>query len=311
MKLKLVLLIGLISFSILSQSRIISEEIFLLNDSIQLPGTLTYSKAELPQPLVIFVHGSGNVDRNGNQGTLANANYIKLLSEALNKNGIAFYRYDKRTATRSNLKFLVKGLTINKFTKDLQLAINHFKNDKRFSGITLIGHSQGSLIAMLALTADIKKYISLAGPSKSIDVVMTSQIRDQNGDVVGDLVESHFKELKTTGVIANVNPNLLSLFNKSNQPFFKSWMAYIPEEEIKNITIPILILNGTKDIQVSVDDANNLHKANPKSKLVVINNMNHVLKTILKDEDNIKSYTSPEFSLSEDLVIEITKFINE
>lgn len=311
MKLKFTLLISLISFSMLSQNEIISEEILLLNDSIQLPGTLTYSKTEQPQPLVIFIHGSGNVDRNGNQGTLTNANYIKLLAEALNKNGIAFYRYDKRTATKKNIKFLLKELIINKFAEDVQLAVNNFKNDKRFSEITLIGHSQGSLIAMLALTSDIKKYISLAGPSKSIDNVMISQIRTQNGNAIASVVENHFKELKTTGTIAKVDPNLISLFNKPNLPFFKSWMKYIPEEEIKNVTTPILILNGTKDLQVSVEDANNLYRANPKSKLVLIENMNHVLKTILKDENNIKSYTSLGFPLSESLVLEITKFINE
>ena len=61
------------------QSKITSEEILIKNDSIELPGTLTFTKAKTP--LVIWVHGSGNVDRNGNQaGVNIKANYIKQLA---------------------------------------------------------------------------------------------------------------------------------------------------------------------------------------------------------------------------------------
>ena len=97
-KIKLTLTLLLISFIGFSQSDITSEEFLLKNDSIQLPGTLSYNKTIKQQPLVIFIHGSGNVDRNGNQAGMANANYIKQLSEKLNTNGIAFYRYYKRTS---------------------------------------------------------------------------------------------------------------------------------------------------------------------------------------------------------------------
>ena len=311
MKLHFLITISLISFGIKSQNKIISEDILIKNNNIQLPGTLSYIEKKQSQPLVIFVHGSGNVDRNGNQGNLANPNYIKLLSEALNNEDIAFYRYDKRTATKENLKFLLEGITLENFVEDVQLVISNFKNDKRFSEITLIGHSQGSLVAMLAITPDVKKYISIAGAARQIDEVMTSQIKSQNGEAIGNLVESHFKELRTTGNITNVNPNLLSIFNKNNLPFFKSWMSYKPEEEIKNIKIPILILNGTKDLQVKVNDAERLYLSSSKSNISIIENMNHVLKTIFKDEDNIKSYTDSTFPLSEGLISEITKFINE
>ena len=73
--------------------------------------------------------------------------------------------------------------------------------------------------------------------------------------------------------------------------------------------MPILILNGTKDLQVTVEDANNLHNAQPNSELVIIENMNHVLKTIEKDEDNLTSYSSPDFPLSSELISAIENFI--
>lgn len=301
------------AFSILgfSQTKIITEDILLKNDSIQLPGTLTYTKNETPQPLVIFIHGSGNVDRNGNQAGLSNANYIKQLSDSLALRNIAFYRYDKRTATPSNIKFIMKALYFEKFVEDAELAIKHFKDDKRFSNITLIGHSQGSLIAMLASKHTVNKYISLAGPANTIDVSIVKQIKLQNGDSLATLVKAHFKELRETGTIKNVDPNLLSLFNAQNIPFIKSWMAYNPTEEIKALNIPVLILNGTKDLQVFENDAKALHAAKTESQLIMIKDMNHVLKTITNNADNKKSYSAPNFPLSKKLITVLTKFIKK
>jgi pimeloyl-ACP methyl ester carboxylesterase len=296
----------------MAQSDSVSEDIILMNDSIQLPGTLRYNKTLKQQPLAIFIHGSGNVDRNGNQGQASQANYIKLLSDSLNKNGIAFYRYDKRTSNMANMKFLMLGISFDDFVKDAKIAIDNFKNDKRFSSISLIGHSQGSLVGMLASTAGVDSYISLAGPSDAIDKKMTEQIRKQNGDSIAGLVEAHFKELKATNKIEKVDPNLMALFNPQNQPFFTSWIKYNPIEEISKLTgIQILILNGTKDMQVFESDAEALHKANPEAQFKLIKNMNHVLKTITKEEDNLKSYTTADFPLSSELVTVISEFIKK
>lgn len=294
-----------------SQSEINTEDFLIYNDSIQLPGTLTYNKSLKKQPLAIFIHGSGNVDRNGNQAGLANANYIKLLSEALNKNNIAFCRYDKRTSTRTNMKFLIKGMNFNSFVEDAQLVLDKFKNDKRFSKITIIGHSQGSLVGMLISKNGADKYISLAGPANSIDKAMVTQIRQQSGDSIANIVSNHFKELKTKGKIENVDPNLFSIFNPINQNFFGSWLAYNPKEEIRKLAIPTLIINGTKDLQVFESDAKALHTALPNSELKLIKNMNHVLKNITKDEDNLKSYRSPDFELSQELAETIIAFIKK
>jgi pimeloyl-ACP methyl ester carboxylesterase len=304
-------LIWLITNSIVAQVVITSEDVLIMNDSIKLPGTLTFDSALKKQPLVIFIHGSGNVDRNGNQGQLAKGNYIKQLSDSLTQKGIAFYRYDKRTSNPDNFKFIMSELVFDKFVEDAVLTIDKFKDDKRFSSITLIGHSQGSLIAMLASKENVTKYISLAGPGEAIDKTIIKQVRTQNGDSLANIVSNHFKELNETGTIVNVDPNLISLFNKPNQPFFASWMKYNPTDEIKKLNIPILILNGNKDLQVKIEDANNLHKANPKSTLVIIENMNHVLKTITKDEDNLKSYSSPDFPLSKELIATIEAFIKK
>ena len=294
-----------------AQTEIISEELHLKSDSIKLPGTLSFNKNIVQQALVIYVHGSGNVDRNGNQAGAIKANYIQQLAEALNKNSIAFYRYDKRTATQENMKYLMQGISFLDFVKDVQVSVEHFKDDSRFSSIVIIGHSQGSLVGMLALSQDVDKYISIAGPASRIDEIMTQQIRKQNGDSLAGIVDSHFKESNATGTIENVNSMLFQLFNPQNLPFFESWMQYNPTNEMSKIKVPILIINGNKDLQVSVEEAKTLHNANPDAELVIIENMNHVLKNIEKDEDNFKSYSSPDFPVSEELVEVISRFIKK
>ena len=287
---------------VISFAQITSEEILINNQAIQLPGTLTYASEK--SPLIIWVHGSGGVDRNGNQ-----PQYIKQFRDAITKEKISFFSYDKRTANPKNAAFLKDGIYISDFISDLEEVIFHFKKDKRFTKIILAGHSQGSLIAMLA-SEKADAYMSIAGAGETIDKTLIRQVTAQSKEL-GKLTTSYFKELKETGEIKNVDPNLISLFAKPNQPFFASWVALNPIEEIKKVKIPILILNGNKDIQVQVSDAENLKKANPNAELVIIENMNHILKAIEKDEDNIKSYTNPDFPISKKLIETIVSFVKK
>jgi len=288
------------------QSKIISEEIVLYNDSIKLPGTLSYAKTR--SPLVIWIHGSGGIDRNGNQGTVVKANYIQLCREALNNEGISFFSYDKRTAQKENLKFL-KNVLFTDFVADAKKVLSHFQKDTRFTKIILIGHSQGSLVAMLA-SKDANGLISIAGPGEPIDETMVKQITKQNA-ALGGYAAAHFKELKESGIIKTVNPFLISVFAKQNLAFLNSWASYNPIEEIKKIQIPTLLIQGNKDLQVTMEDSALLHKAKMNSELVIIDNMNHVLKEITLDADNMKSYYTADFPLAKELTKTIVAFIKK
>jgi uncharacterized protein len=95
------------------------------------------------------------------------------------------------------------------------------------------------------------------------------------------------------------------------QPYMISWIQNNPIELIKKIQKPILIINGTKDLQITEENAKLLHDANPKSQLVIIEDMNHVLKNIINDSDNYLSYTTPTFPIHNGLVEAMKKFIIE
>ncbi len=283
-------------------SQITTQEITIQNQAIQLPGTLSYPAEN--SPLIIWVHGSGGVDRYGNQ-----PQYIQQFRTAVNKEKIAFFSYDKRTANPNNRAFLKEGVLFNDFILDVKEVVNHFKNDTRFNSITLVGHSQGSLTAMMALK-NVDNYISIAGAGETIDKILIKQLRAQSLEYA-NIAKAHFKELKETGSIKEVNPNLMAIFAKPNQEFWSSWIAVDPIKALKNITIPTLIINGDKDIQVGVENASKLKAVKPNASYAIIQNMNHILKDIQKEADNIKSYNSPEFPVSKQLIETIVSFVKK
>ncbi len=304
---KVLIVLFFIAFEVGAQD-IIAEDVALRNGNIELPGTLSMPRTTKKLPLVLFVAGSGNVDRNGNQANSPiQVGYIKALADSLNAHGLAFYRYDKRTATPANLDKL-NNISILDFVNDAKIAIDRFQDDPRFSSIHIIGHSQGSLVAMLAITEAVKSFISIAGPGTTIDHAIIEQLKRQNADFA-HVAKQYFEELERTDTIRNVNPFLMALFAPQNQKFIKEWMQLDPAEEIKKVTIPLLLLNGDADLQVSIEDAKLLKQAQPNATLIIIPKMNHVMKEVGSLAENNRSYIEKEFPISEMLVQYIIDFI--
>ena len=106
---------------------------------------------------------------------------------------------------------------------------------------------------------------------------------------------------------------LESLFRASVQPYMYSWIQYDPSEEIKELDMPVLIINGTSDIQVEERQAELLHNAKEDSKLVLLENMNHIFRKMESDDRlvNTKSYNEPNRDLHPELIAVITDFIKE
>ena len=309
-------ILPLLSLFVAFGQQVVHEEIAMSNGNIQIPGTLSYPESKEPLPLVVFVSGSGNVDRDGNQHPFVKANYVAQLADSLNAHGIAVYRYDKRTAVRENLAKLA-NIRFHDFVADAQKAIHTFADDPRFGPIYLIGHSQGALTALLALDDRIKGYVSLAGAGVPIARTLVHQLQAQGKDLA-QAATAHFEELMETDTIQDVNPNLFQIFAPPNQRFLKSWMAYDPSGEITKVKVPILIVQGDKDLQVGLSDANTLFSAARSAsekqdvpvELKIIPDMNHVLKSVSDRQANQASYLSPDYPLSATLVKTIVEFIN-
>ena len=288
------------------------QEISVIENNISInefiDGTLL-----LPQPkdqavLAIIISDYGPTDRNGNQNFLKN-NSLKKLANNLSQKGIATFRYDKRTSKQLQNRNIVLDTSFDDFVTDARSVIAFFKSQSLFSKIYIVGHGQGSLVGMLALNNTIDGFISIGGSAKNIGDVILDQINATARQYVED-AKRVIAKLKVGETTRSYPKALDAMFNIDTQPFMISWIAYEPTDIIKKLDIPILVLNGSKDLQVPVDDAKSLADANQKARLYIIKNMNHVLFTIEGDNlENSKSYNESFRQINSELIERLMTFI--
>jgi uncharacterized protein len=273
-------------------------------------GTLTMPEVKLPVPVALIIAGSGPTDRDGNNPAMKN-NSLKMLAEALAKKGIASLRYDKRGIAQSQAAGASEAdLRFEMYINDAREWAELLGKDKKFSQVVVIGHSEGSLIGMVASQNTIvNKYVSIAGAGQAADQIIREQLKAQP-PVVLEQTNPILDELVKGNTVENVPQMLMSLFRPSVQPYMISWFKYDPQIEIAKLKKPTLIIQGTTDIQVSVEDSKLLSAAKPDAKLVIIDGMNHIFKNAEADRmKNIETYTKPDLPLNENLVQAIVGFI--
>lgn len=295
----------LVGYSSYSQNDSNVEKEIAINSIID--GTLLVPN-EASKNLAIIIAGSGPTDRNGNQNFLKN-NSLKKLAEGLALNNIASFRYDKRVVKQIRQGNVDPNTMFDDFVTDAQSVVDYFKASKDFEKIYVIGHSQGSLVGMLAAKDRADGFISLAGAGQNIGDVILEQI-SKTAPGLAEESQKVIEVLKTGQTTDNYPQMLSSLFNKDLQPFMINWMSYDPQLIIESLDMPILIINGTKDLQVSVEEAELLKSANDKAQLSIIENMNHVLFIIKGDMlENSKSYNESSREISEELIKTVSDFI--
>ena len=179
-----------------------------------------------------------------------------------------------------------------------------------FQKLSLLDTVRGSLIGMItAAITPTDKFISIAGAGQSADQILKEQLSSQPKEVQ-NLCFSIIDSLKNGKTVANVPPALYSLFRPSVQPYMISWFKYDPQNEIKKLSIPTLIIQGTNDIQVSIDDAKRLSKENSRAQLVFIENMNHICRIVSGDKKaNVITYSDPSLPIADELIKDIKLFI--
>jgi len=283
-----------------------TENLVSVNELID--GTLTIPENFENPPLVILIQGSGPTDRDGNQMMMKN-DASKKIAHQLAENGIASYRFDKRIFKMNKFRIKEADLRFEDFVTDVNSILDYFKADKKFDKIILAGHSEGSLIGMLAAQQGADAFISLAGPGRSIDKIVVEQLAKQSEEL-SENARQAFDEMGKTGSTTNYSPYLESIFRPSVQPYMRSWMKYDPALEIAKLEVPILIINGSFDLQVDSTDAEILNLATPTSKLVILKNMNHIFREIKGENlENTKAYNEPNRPLHPELIPVLTDFI--
>ena len=292
-----------------------SAGVSLYTPTGDLQGTEVIPEAKVPVPVVLLISGSGPTDRDGNSKLLGGANNsLKMLAEALADEGIASVRYDKRGIAASAPAGVSEAdLRFDQYVDDAAAWIAKLRSDPRFSGVSVVGHSEGSAIGMLAAKkAGAASFVSIAGIARSADAVLRDQLKGKLPPALAEENERVLASLAAGRTVPDADPKLASLYRPSVQPYLISWMRYKPAEVVKSLTIPVLIVQGTNDIQVGVEEARALNAAASGSRLVLVEGMNHVLKITPADAAAQRaSYSDPALPVAKPLVDAIVGFVKK
>ena len=286
------------------------QTILLRTRTGNIEGSLLIATPNTTKTVALIIAGSGPTDRDGNSMGVTN-NSLKMLAEALGKNGIASLRYDKRGIGKSREAGLKEAdLRFENYIDDAKGWINYLKDSLKFKKIVVIGHSEGSLIGMIASQdKNATKFISIAGAGQTADQLIREQFKKQPASVTAP-VNAILDDLAKGKIVENTPPQLISLFRLSVQPYMISWIKYDPQKEIAKLKIPVLIIQGTTDIQISLADADRLSRALPKARLVKIEGMNHIMKPAPADrQQNIATYMQSDLPIKKELIDNLVPFI--
>ena len=290
-----------------------------------LHGTLTRPQTRSEVPVVLIISGSGPTDRNGNSAHLKGPNNsLKQLAAALAAQGIASLRYDKRgigetgnamriAAEKAGIVLREENLSFEAYINDAISWGKQLLADARFSSLTVLGHSEGSLVGMVAAQRiGAHAFVSIAGAGRPTPQIILEQVKGQLSPDLLKATEEILEHLASGKRVESVPPKLDILFRPSVQPFLISWFRYDPASEIAKLRIPVLVVQGTTDAQISLQDAKLLASANLVATLLPIEGMNHVLKTVPNDrEQQVASYSDPSLAVTPALITGLRLFVEK
>lgn len=289
------------------------EPVTLKTPTGEIFGTLDLPAARTPVPVAVIIAGSGPTDRNGNSPAIPGANNsLKMLADGLAARGIASVRYDKRGIAGSRAAMTgEQDLRFDHFIEDAVSWAKQLRSDQRFSTVTIVGHSEGSLIGMIAAReAGADAYVSLEGTGRKAADILAEQLKPQLSPELFAQTQGILNQL-SSGTIPNPPPTVLPmLFRPSVLPYLVSWFKRDPAAEIAKLEMPVLIIQGTTDIQTSMEDAKLLAAANPKARFVAIEGMNHILKEVSGDRmAQLPKYGDSTLVVVPKLLDEVASFI--
>lgn len=282
------------------------DSISVQTSSGTLAGTLLLP-AHCPCPAVLIIAGSGPTDRDGNSPLLPGANNsLRYLAEGLAAKGIASVRYDKRGVggSKGAMPASESELRFDDFVADAVAWLAKLRADPRFTTVSVVGHSEGSLIGMIAAReAKADAFVSIAGAGRPAGKIIHEQLATRVPPAMLAAADRTIAQLERGETPDSAPPALGALFRPSVQPYLISWFRYDPAAEIAKLAVPVLIVQGATDVQVSVADAKALGAAQPKATLLIIDGMNHVLKSVPADQAaQLKSYSDPSLPVVPALV---------
>lgn len=296
-----------------------------------LRGSLLLPAGEGPFPLVVFIGGAGTTDRDGNNYNVpGRCDGMRSLAFALRDLGVATYRYDKRGAGES---YVLGGgktdLVFGDYVDDAAAVIRALEGDARFSRLVVGGHTEGGLVAAAAVRrlaegagqAAVAQADSPASAGRGVDGLI---LLCASGRTAVETVETSLADLPAelkaeAGEIMDSlkagkpwpapSEYFADFFRPSFQPYLISWFGFDIRKELAATRVPLLIVQGDYDFQVTLSEAFLLAQARPDAAAVVVRGMNHVLKEVPQElDENYRSFSDPSFPLAAGLADLLASF---
>ena len=285
-----------------------------------LRGSLLLPSGEGPFPLVVIVGGAGATDRDGNNYNVpGRCDSMRSLAFALRDLGVATYRYDKRGAGESYVLGGGEGdLVFGDYVDDAAAVIRSFQGDARFARLVVAGHTEGGLVAAAAVRriADgagagvrgVDGLILLCASGRTAIETVDAGLADLPAELkaeAGAIMDS----LEAGKPWPSPSDYFADFFRPSFQPYLISWFGFDIRKELAATGVPLLIVQGDYDFQVTLSEAFLLAQARPDAAAVVIPGMNHVLKEVPQElDENYRSFSDPSFPLARGLTGLVASF---
>lgn len=272
---------------------------------VRLAGTLTLPAGKGPFPAVVLITGSGAQDRD--ETTMDHKPFL-VLTDALSRHGIAVLRNDDRGFAKSTGDFS-KATTLD-FAVDTEAALAYLRSRPEIDAkrLGLIGHSEGGMIGPMVAVQDpsVAFLVMMAGPGVAIRDLMIAQREAvartagvppeavARNEVIMARVEKALsistdpaqgqadatKILTDSGMSA---PAATATVKQLASPWFAWFIAYDPQPTLTKLKVPVLALNGDKDVQViskqSLPAIRAALKDNPDATVVELTGLNHLFQT--------------------------------
>jgi len=282
--------------------------------SLGLAATLTVPRgAQARVPVAVIIAGSGPTDRNGNSVLGIRPNSYAQLAWRLAERGIATLRYDKRGMPGTQGTFDIRKMTLDDFASDARAAAESLARDPRFSRVVFIGHSEGASLALIAARqgAPVAGVVHVSGLGRPLTDVMREQLSRQFDSLTLVRYDTAMKHYLLGEQPADVPQPLAMLFVPVNQTFMRSLAGFDAPAAIRAVRQPVLIVQGETDLQATVADAERLHAARPDARLVLIPEVNHVLKrtTETTPQGQMVTYQDPGIPIVTNAVQAIADWI--
>jgi len=268
-------------------------------------------------PAIVILPGSGPTDRDGNSPLGVKGSTYRLLAEGLAAKGVTTLRMDKRGLFASGAAAAnPNAVTVDILAADANAWAAKLKAESGAKCVWLLGHSEGGLVALIAAQdgKDLCGLILVSTSGTPYGEVLRAQIK-ANPNNPPELVVASDKAIDDLAAGRKVEASTLpaplqSLFHPAIQDFLIAAFRQDPGGLARGYEGPVLILQGSTDLQITVKDAEVLKVAQPRARLVVLDGVNHVLKVAPADRAaNFAAYSDPSLPLAPGVVEAIVGFV--